>query len=92
MSNLFDRGSKMISAPKLETDDSRLKGYFVRHDDLLGEGLQQLYCLQCGKPDGAIRFDDPENGRIAVVCNSCIEQFGKPPLKECNRLNERKKR
>jgi hypothetical protein len=73
---------------KLEFDDSRLKGYSVRHDDLMGVGLQQLYCPSCGKPSGAIRFDDPDNGRVSCFCNSCIEIYGRPPLQECARLNK----
>lgn len=78
----------MIEAPTIEFDDSRLKGYFVRRDDLMGAGLQQLYCPQCGRPSGAIRFDDPDNGKIAAFCQLCIERFGKPPLQECTRLNK----
>lgn len=74
---------------KPEIADSRLKGYFVRKDDMAGIGLQQLYCLNCGKPSGAIRFDDPEKSCIEVVCDDCIERFGKPPLQECSRLNKK---
>lgn len=70
---------------KPEIDDSRLVGHFVQHNDLVGAGLQQLYCLNCGKPAGAIRFDDPEKSCIEVVCDACIQRFGKPPLKEARR-------
>jgi hypothetical protein len=75
----------------VETDnmDSRLVGHFTRRDDVQGTGMQQLYCLNCGRRAGAVRFDDPDRGQIAVVCDPCIEKLGQPPLVACTRLNSK---
>ena len=62
--------------------DSRLRGYFVRRDDMGGAGLTQMFCSNCGKPAGAVRFDDPRATLAEVVCDPCVKRFGKPPMKE----------
>ncbi len=79
-----------MSAPRYDPDvyltalvaDSRLKGYFVRRDDLAGAGITQVFCSNCGRSAGGIRFDDPRATMAEVICDECVEKLGKPPMPE----------